>query len=277
MWKRINDILQPVLAKINLSFFRSYKTLIIAVLVGGFIVSTAGGLFTYKYFQDKTEALQIESQEKEKNLELEKANSQDTQITDDGNESTDGANTPSSDEPAQTTIKTTIPVTKTVPPPANAESLNITYTTSQAQTYVESIILSLVNAERKRVGVGYLTSVSQLAQAADIRVGEEAIIGGAPDHTRPNGSNFSTIFAQVGYTGYTAWGENLTWGYQAQFTYNKTNLDYIANRMYTNWKNSPGHYANMIKSTYNQTGIGIKLTNQNGRTYWRGIQLFTKK
>jgi uncharacterized protein YkwD len=277
MWKRINDILQPVLAKINLSFFKSYKTLIIAVLVGGFIVSTAGGLFTYKYFQDKTATLQREREEKENSLEVDRANSPEKQQNDNENESTNGANTPPSDEPTQTTIKPTIPVTKTVPPPANAESPNITYTTSQAQTYVESIILSLVNAERRRVGVGTLTPVPQLAQAADIRAGEEAVIGGAPDHTRPNGSNFSTIFAQVGYTGYTAWGENLTWGYQAQFTYNKTNLDYIANRMYTNWKNSPGHYANMIRSNFNQTGIGVKLTNQSERTYWWGIQLFAQR
>lgn len=175
------------------------------------------------------------------------------------------------------TAPKTITTTPT-PAPAPAPVWNGIYSTADAQDYIEGRIVSLVNAERARVGKGSLTAVSQLNQAADIRVGEEAIPSfSGTDHTRPNGTSFDTVFPQVGYTGCSAWGENLVYGYQNNFTYNSANLNTLAQQMFDWWKNSPGHYTNMISGNYNQTGVGVKFVISGGRLYWFGIQDFARR
>jgi uncharacterized protein YkwD len=174
--------------------------------------------------------------------------------------------------------KTTYTAPKTAPtvsaPPATT---NIS-TVAGAQSYVASRIFTLVNSERASKGLGALRYQSQLGSAADIRAGEEAILSFVgTDHVRPNGTSFSTVFGQVGYTGYTMVGENLAWGYMPQFAFNQTNLDNLASKIFTQWKNSPSHYAAMIRPEYNQTGVGVVIKLVNGRLYYFATQEFGRR
>lgn len=59
--------------------------------------------------------------------------------------------------------------------------------------------------------------------------------------------------------GWRAAGENIAW---------TTALD--ANSLYTQWKNSAGHRANMVSPSYNR--IGLAVVKSGGRTY--GVQVF---
>jgi uncharacterized protein YkwD len=171
---------------------------------------------------------------------------------------------------ASTPTSTSAPAPSPAPTPAPA---------FDPEDYVEGRLLSLINAERARVGVAALASNGLLNQAADIRVAEEAIVPtfSWTDHTRPNGSTFDTVYPQLGYTGYTAWGENLVWGYKPAFSYTTANLDAIAQQMFTSWKNSSGHYKNMISSTYNQTGFGVKLVKYGNYIYYFAIEDFARR
>lgn len=183
---------------------------------------------------------------------------------------------PTSSAPATTNSQTqsTVPSTGGQTTPTTPKI----YSISEAESYVEGALLSLINAERSRVGVGQLAFNGQMAQAADIRANEESDFSmTSQNHNRPDGRSFDTVFAEVGYSGYTSWGENLVYGYQSLPELNKTNLDTLANKMFTNWKNSSGHYDNMIRSTFNQTGFGVNLVSQSGRFYYFGIELFARK
>lgn len=194
-----------------------------------------------------------------------------------GEQSALGNTTVQTRPPAQSQI----PKANPTPPPVASPNTVISsgvLTLIQAQDFIEDEVLRLVNAERASKGLSALSFDTKLRQAADIRVGEESIISfSGINHNRPDGSSFSTVLAEVGYAGATMWGENLVWGYQSTITFNEVQLKALADKMFTNWKNSPGHYANMIKAEYNQTGIGVSLINQNGRTYWFAAQLFTRK
>lgn len=77
-------------------------------------------------------------------------------------------------------------------------------------------------------------------------------------HKRPNGSYCFTAIDDLGVRYYEA-GENIAWG-QAS-----------AKSATTWWKNSSGHYANMINEEFGKIGIGVAKIN--GRYYW--VQLFT--
>lgn len=152
-----------------------------------------------------------------------------------------------------------------VPPVSNAD-------------YVENRILVLVNAERASKGLRPLSYNSTLAYGADIRVQEESILSFVgTDHTRPNGTAWSTVLSQIGYTGYSSAGENLAWGYKGAFPLTTTNLDSLANQLFTQWKNSPSHYSQIINPNYNQTGIGVTIIIQNGRLYYFGEELFGRR
>jgi uncharacterized protein YkwD len=225
--------------------------------------------------EEQTEEAQAENKEGETTV-----NAQKPQTTPDPSTSKPTAKAPAvasapkaSPAPVRTYTAPKVNAPASNPAPAVTNGV---YSLADAQNYVEGRILALVNAERASKGVGGLTSVALLAQAADIRAGEEASAA-SPDHTRANGTTFDTVYKQVGYTGYSAWGENLAWGNQPCFSFTAANLDALASKMFTGWKNSPGHYENMIRSSFNQTGLGVVLKVSGSQLYWTGIQVFAKK
>ena len=137
---------------------------------------------------------------------------------------------------------------------------------SQAKTLVAqnksdyNIVLNLTNSYRSEVGVSNLVLDEDLSVAATIRAIEMAE-NNYYSHTRPNGSTCFTVLSEYGIVYYSA-AENIAKGTDWYFT---------AEEVSNSWKNSSGHYSNMINSEYNKIGIG-KYT-YNGYTYW--VQLFT--
>lgn len=114
--------------------------------------------------------------------------------------------------------------------------------------------LAKLNKLRKRKGLGTLTMDATLLKKAEQRAAECSIVY---SHTRPDGTSCRTIFGNfVGSI-----GENILFGYPS--------VD--ASRAYKSWKNSPGHYSNMINSKYR--ACGICCFERDGAFYW--VNLFS--
>ena len=135
--------------------------------------------------------------------------------------------------------------------------------TNEMISVIKSEFLRLVNNERKNKGVGELSCIPLLNNAADKRANE---CFDAFSHTRPNGNPYYTIFENEFPYEYTSVAENITlttnFGdkiIQESDIFIGTNeqLLEISNILYNNFKNSPSHYANMVSSSYTEIGIGI--------------------
>ena len=116
-------------------------------------------------------------------------------------------------------------------------------------------VLNYVNKYRSEVGAEPLTLDYNLTVAAEIRSLEMAWSTNF-SHTRPNGSSCFSVLDELGISYFTL-GENVAYGY--------TNAVSVSE----GWKNSPGHYANMISSDYTKIGIGYAVVN--GTYYWTQI------
>ena len=122
-------------------------------------------------------------------------------------------------------------------------------------------VLSYVNTYRAEVGAAPLTLDPDLTLAATIRAMEMAYTNDL-SHTRPNGSTCFTIFEELDLQRASDCGENVAGGYLT------------AQAAAEGWRTSPGHYSNMISSSYTKIGIGmIKLSGASLYAYW--AQLFS--
>lgn len=116
-------------------------------------------------------------------------------------------------------------------------------------------ILDLVNKERKSNGLSPVEAGNtKLNSAAGKRASEQAIIF---SHTRPDGSNWTTVLGEYGIKYGTA-GENVAYGQRTP------------EEVMQAWMNSSGHRANILNSSYKEIGIGVYY--KNGTYYWS--QLF---
>ena len=77
-------------------------------------------------------------------------------------------------------------------------------------------------------------------------------------HTRPDGSEFSTVYAEKNISFLKA-GENIAYGQKT------------VKEVMEDWMNSEGHKANILNSQFTSIGIGHHV-GQNGIHYW--TQLF---
>lgn len=118
-------------------------------------------------------------------------------------------------------------------------------------------VLDYVNEERRAVGLPPLLLSDSLNTAATIRA-QEMATHNLLSHTRPNGTECFSVFQEVGIPA-TIIGENIAYGYQTSAG------------VFEAWKNSPTHYANIIKPNYQYIGIGI--VSKDGTYYW--TQLFS--
>ena len=117
-------------------------------------------------------------------------------------------------------------------------------------------MLGYVNELRASVGVNPLTLDNSLSVAATVRSLEIAW-SGKFDHTRPNGSKCFTVISELGISS-SARGENIA-GYSSN-----------VKSTFEQWKESQGHYENMVSPNFTKIGIG-KVT-LNNKSYW--VQLF---
>lgn len=108
-------------------------------------------------------------------------------------------------------------------------------------------VLALLNAERKKQGLGELTLDPTLCQATTIRATEaHEQTGDFGDwaHKRPDGRNWSTVLDEVGDTS-TYHAENAARG-QAS-----------GESLYNAWYNSKGHKENMLIPEFTKVGISM--------------------
>ena len=134
-------------------------------------------------------------------------------------------------------------------------------------------VLELVNAERKRLGVHELTWSDPLYTLTKIRANEVRENGSIRFYTE-DGQTLKHVRDDKGIPWYTvrdntefedsALGENLA-GYSIRpNVYKAFSEKYIADQLYNQWKNSPHHYANMIKEKYNRFAFDVAYSK-----FWR--------
>lgn len=129
------------------------------------------------------------------------------------------------------------------------------------ETYAKDAaeIIRLTNEYRKANGLSALSHVEIVDIPATLRA-EEA--GEVWSHTRPDGTNFHTVFALCGLK-YTAYGENLF----------AVNTEYTPAQVLEEWKDSPAHNENLLRKNFN--GIGVGVAKVKGEYYY--CQLFVQQ
>lgn len=114
-----------------------------------------------------------------------------------------------------------------------------------------------INELRASLGKKPLRYKAELQQGTQQRADEQAKIGslrsGGKAHTRPDGTEFRTAFTYLNKGGLKdkeqELGEN-TAQFSSNNPYTLTSEKKIAETLFNYWKNSPGHYANMISDNY---------------------------
>jgi uncharacterized protein YkwD len=74
-------------------------------------------------------------------------------------------------------------------------------------------------------------------------------------HTGSNGSSLTDRMAAIGYTGWTALGENVAAGYGS------------VDSVMTGWMGSTGHRANIVSANFTHVGFG-RADSSRGTPYW---------
>lgn len=140
----------------------------------------------------------------------------------------------------------------------NTNSSNQNTSTSNA-TDEEIELLKLINAERKKNGLGELKFDNELLEVARVKA-KDLVDNNYFSHNSPiYGSPFE-MMKSFGIT-YKAAGENIAGNSTLQGAVNA-------------WMNSEGHKANILSNAYNYTGIGIVESPKYGKIL---VQMFMGK
>lgn len=114
--------------------------------------------------------------------------------------------------------------------------------------------LQLVNQERQKQGVAPLQWNEQAFKVADLRAWEIMLNF---EHKRPDGRKLDTInYEGIVSPNYHYFGENI-----AYRSYAPGSNAEIAQRFFEMWKNSPGHYKNMVSANYKEIGCAFAYAN----------------
>lgn len=132
-------------------------------------------------------------------------------------------------------------------------------TTSSNMNSDEKEVFDLINKQRIQNGLSPLKENSELQRVARIKA-QDMVNNNYFSHTSPTyGLPFDMMKSfKISYN--TA-GENIAG--------NSSNSDAV-----TAWMNSPGHRANILNSSFNQTGIGVVKGSKYGKIY---VQMFIGK
>ncbi len=121
---------------------------------------------------------------------------------------------------------------------------------------VRAAVLCLHNQIRQQRGLPLLRDNAKLRKAGTSH-SNEMVDEGYFDHTAPDGTTFVDRILGAGYVkrdGDWALGENLAWG--------TGDLSTAAGVMKA-WMDSPGHRANVLKRSYRELGVGLRLGTPN--------------
>ena len=117
---------------------------------------------------------------------------------------------------------------------------------------VRAALLCLHNQIRVQAGLPTLKDNAKLRKAA-VGHSNDMVNDGFFDHTSPNGDTFVDRIIGAGYAkrndGWTI-GENLAWG-TGELSTPQAIMDA--------WMNSAGHKANIVKKSYKEVGIAVRL------------------
>lgn len=113
-------------------------------------------------------------------------------------------------------------------------------------------MLDLINQERSKVGVAPLKIDSKLQKMAQVKA-EDMVAKSYFDHTSPTYGSPFDMMKKFGIS-YTSAGENIAG--------NST-----VNKAHTALMNSPGHKANILKSSFNYIGIGVTTSPKYGKMF----------
>jgi len=190
---------------------------------------------------------------------------------------------------APTTVApTTVPPTTAAPQPVKVDPKPIPaaestqFITAQQLQIFKDRLLQNINSIRGNK----LSSNACLNSCSIVRSQE---ITTKWSHDRPNGDRGVYILAECGgwyaesvnllkTTGTTnvAMGENLAYvSSYSDFSGTTEELYELADEMFEEWKASNSHYQNMIQALYNQIGIGVTVTMQDGCHIFWCCTLFT--
>lgn len=139
------------------------------------------------------------------------------------------------------TTTPTKPVTPTKPTPTKPVTPTPSDNEQNYDSSFASQVLKLVNIERAKVGLNSLKMSQSLLAPANKRAVE---IKTTFSHTRPNGTEWSTVLKEYKVSVQTA-GENIAYGYNTP------------EAVMNGWMNSPGHKANILNANYNNIGVGV--------------------
>ena len=166
---------------------------------------------------------------------------------------------PETEAPETETPETSIPETEapeTETPETSTPETNALETEAPQESSFAEQVAELVNAERRKAGLGELVLDQEIASAALVRAKE---IETSFSHTRPDGRSFSSVLTDNGIS-FRGSGENIAWG-------QKTPQEVM-----DGWMNSEGHRANILNAKFTKIGVGY-YQNASGRNFW--TQLFT--
>ncbi len=161
-------------------------------------------------------------------------------------------------------------------PSAQPEQLTIS---DQVLERIKQEFLNLVNLERSGKQLNQLTLNGELDRVAAIRDDE---IQELFSHTRPNGELYYSLVDESAYP-YMIVGENIcmtshvgSGSYTAadKWVGSQSQIEAAAAWTFVLFKNSPGHYANMIHEEYQDCGIGISYEVENGIPYFYTAHIF---
>ena len=135
-----------------------------------------------------------------------------------------------------TTKQQTTTTTTTTTKKATTTSTAIVPPESSTEAFCQEV-WRLTNAEREKAGLPPLNYHSELQQLADTRAAEIDYYSGHFSHTRPDGSEWHTVFGN-GHIDYRAIGENIAFGQQTPA------------EVVQAWMDSPGHRANILNEDF---------------------------
>ena len=118
-----------------------------------------------------------------------------------------------------------------------------------AQTSTETDFMNIMNAQRISLGKNSLAINSSLSTAAYLH-SKDMAENNYFSHTSQDGRTMVQRVTAAGYTNWTSLAENIAYCYGAP----------DATTVYNMWKNSPGHYANMI-GDFTDAGLGVYTLN----------------
>ena len=151
---------------------------------------------------------------------------------------------------------------------------------------VNDYFVEYINMDRKAHGIKPIKYDSILAKLSEVRDQEMADYGhiryNGKAHTRPDGSSWATILDGLpsDYTSH-GFGENMLAYSILSNPYQLVSEQWIAKRLFEQWKASPSHYKAMMNPNYTRTGVSVKLTtrdkaqNNNGTNWMIGAELFS--